>query len=460
MASTKRLAVKDLSIDLKNFRTVSQTAEVRAINALIAVDTDWYWALMSSLLTDGYLPTENIIVLENGAKLVVKEGNRRISALKIMLGYVRRDQFELPSHIEDAIANLSSAWKKENETVPCAVYKASESAVVDKIVNLTHGKDERAGRAKWKAIARARHNRDMNNGSEPALDLVEAYLPIGKTLTLHQREHWAGEYPITVLDEALKKIAPRIGFKSAPDLVKAYPTIPKYKGAVDRLIFDVGIEDLSFKEIRNSDFALNRYQIPESSSAAQSSTSASSSAAAGQPKGRTTTQPAGTQTKPAKKPKAVAVDDPRAVMAALKSFSPRGKNREKVVTLLEEIRTLKLDTQPHAFCFLMRSMFEISAKAYCTDHAAQGGPAYMKKDGTDRQLTDVLTDVTAHLTKNNSDKQMLRGLHGAITNLAKPNSILSVTSLNQLVHNPKFSVKKDDICSMFGNVFPLLEALN
>jgi len=41
---------------------------------------------MESLLDDGYSPTENIIVLDNTDHLVVKEGNRRIAALKLILG--------------------------------------------------------------------------------------------------------------------------------------------------------------------------------------------------------------------------------------------------------------------------------------------------------------------------------------------------------------------------------------
>lgn len=460
MAITKHAAVKDLSIDLKNFRTVSQTSEVEAINALIAVDTDWYWALMVSLLEDGYLPNENVIVLDNKSTLVVKEGNRRISALKIALGYVPREQFDLPSSIENALDNLSKDWIKNNEAVPCAIYKLSESSVVDKVVKLTHGKDERAGRSKWKAIARARHNRDMNKGSEPALDLVEAFLSTAKNLTLHQREHWAGDYPVTVLDEALKKIAPSLGFKSAPDLVKAYPKIPKYKGIVDRLVFDVGVEDLGFKEIRSADFGLNRYGITPVTENTSSPHPADSARSENRPKERAAAKTDNAAKTSKRKSKAASIDDPKSVMLALKSLTPRGRNREKVVTLLAEIRSLRLDTQPHAFCFLLRSIFEISAKAYCTDHASEGGPIFLKKDGSDRQLIDVLSDITSHLTNQSSNKQMLRTLHGAITNLSKSNSILSVTSLNQLVHNPKFSVKEGDICSMFGNIFPLLEAMN
>jgi hypothetical protein len=105
-------------------------------------------------------------------------------------------------------------------------------------------------------------------------------------------------------------------------------------------------------------------------------------------------------------------------------------------------------------------MFEISAKAYCLDHIGSGGPVHTKANGDDRALVDILRDVTNHLTKNKTDKQMTKALHGAMTEIGKQDGILSVTSMNQLVHNPKFSIKETHIGALFGNIFPLLEEMN
>jgi hypothetical protein len=64
MSKTTLLPVKDLVIDLYNFRTVAQKNELEATKAMISISPDYFWGLMESLLDDGYLPTENIIVLE------------------------------------------------------------------------------------------------------------------------------------------------------------------------------------------------------------------------------------------------------------------------------------------------------------------------------------------------------------------------------------------------------------
>lgn len=463
MSETKTLAVRKLSLDTRNFRTVPQGDEIAAIHALIAIDTDWFWALMESLIETGYLPTENVIVLKEGRKHVVKEGNRRIAAMKIIHGLVDSDNFDLPSHLDERLAELPSSWKKQNANVPCTVYEAGEATTVDRIVALTHGKGEKAGRAVWKAIARARHNRDMANGSEPGLDLLEKFLAQTKKLTPDQKERWAGDYPISVLDEAIKRLAGRLDSKSAADLSKRYPKVPN-RTALDEIVLDVGMKQVSFASIRAADFGTS-YGLPPPADQTQptkpdgtSPTSSPTWASAGSAAGGTAATSPANPTK--RQPKAHPVEDPRAVMNTLKKFHPRGAHREKVATLLEEIKRLDLSKHPHAFCFLLRSMFEISAKAYCKDHKPAGGPSATKPDGSDRNLVDVLRDIVLHLTNNKKDKAMLRQLQGAMTHLASNDSILSVTSMNQLVHNPKFVITANDVAVMFGNIFPLLDEMN
>lgn len=155
-----------------------------------------------------------------------------------------------------------------------------------------------------------------------------------------------------------------------------------------------------------------------------------------------------------------ASNDPKSVYQKLNSFKPKGAGRDKLVTLLNEAKTLKIDKHPHAFCFLLRSMFELSAKAYCTDHKSAGGPSAQKSDGKDKELKELLREITNHLTNNGTDKTKVKALHGAMTELGKSDGILSVTSMNQLVHNTSFSVSPSDISILFGNIFTLLDEMN
>ena len=445
MATTKSVKISDLNLDLANFRTTHQANEKHAINALIAIHPDWFWALMESLLEDGYIPIENIIVLKEGELLKVKEGNRRIASLKLIHGLVK--SVDLPDNIRNKIDDLPKGWKKKNKTVPCVVYPFKESASVNRLVSRIHGKGESSGRDKWTSVARARFARDENQKPEPGLDLLEKYLKSGKNLTSAQGERWAGDYPLTVLDEAIKKLAPLIGFKTGNDLALGYPKTNK--SLLDKILLDIGRSHLGFKELRaETSFWGDEYGIqstkPEDGSS--SSTGSEIPSPTG-PKGR------GRGATPAS-------NDPRSVQKILRQFKVRGEGREKIATLIDEIKKLRLEVHPHAFCFLLRSIFELSAKAYCKDHKKSGGPSPKKSNGEDKSLANLLRDITKHLTNNNKDKDKLKKIHGAMTELGKSNGILSVTSMNQLIHNPSFSIAPPDICILFGNLFPLLEEMN
>ena len=501
MPVTKQMLVKDLALDLANFRTVHQKSEQEALQAMIAVSPEYFWALMDSLLTDGYLPTENIIVLEqNSGALLVKEGNRRVAALKIIHGFLNVSSLDFPATILARIATLSNDWKQANLEVPCAIYPLKDAILVDKIVTLTHGKGEKAGRDQWNTVARARHNRDMNSGSEPALDLLEKYFQSGNNHTPQQVDRWSGDYSLSVLDEAMKKVADKFGATSSPDLAKKYPSGITYKIVLDEIILAIGLKNLGFKKIRAStdftlDYGMPSPPPPPSPQPSHSGAAASPAGGTSQPatnspsattgSGSTGVQPGNpspasgaasppptgtTPTSPASpagvaaptgttKVATSAINDEKSVRRALKSLKPLGQNRAKLVTLKIEAEKLKLKDNPIAFCFLLRSMFEIAGKAYCDDHAAAGGPT-AKKNGQDKTLVNLLRDITAHLTQSNTDQAMLKKLHGALTQLANPHGILSITSMNQLVHNPSFTITDSEICSLFSNVFPLLEEMN
>ena len=468
MPTTKSIKVKHLHLDLDNFRTVHQSNEEHAVNTLISIQPDRFWAIMESILEDEYLPVENIIVLMEKNGIVVKEGNRRIATLKLIHGLVKN--IEIPEHIQEKINLLSAEWKAQNASVPCAVFSAKERSVVIKIISRIHGKSESAARYRWPAVATARFARNENKHSEPGLDLLELYLKQGKNIQPQQAERWSGEYPITVLDEAIQKLAPLLGYNSTAELVGQYPK--KHRNALEAILLDIGISNLGFKEVRTANWAAlygiqstgtSGGQSGGSQTGAPAGSAASNTGGNASNGGGTTTNGGGTAgTSPTKRGTAVtpASNDPKSVRKHLKSFKVRGKGREKIATLLDEIKTLKHETHPHAFCFLLRCIFELSAKAYCVDHKNSGGPEAKKKDGRDKELVELLRDVATHIIGMPEDVAKKKLLHGALTELGKKDGILSVTSINNLVHSPSFSIAPPDISLLFGNVFPMIEAMN
>src|SRR6478672_6970092 len=245
MPKNNHYPVSDLVLDLNNYRIVPQTTEIGAIAALMAIKKKNYFSIMNDLVHDGFSETENIIVLNDNGKLIVKEGNRRVSMLKLMLQIHDPEDFDIPDDLKEKIKDLTDEWKEENKDVPCSVYEMSEIEKVKKIIRRTHGKGEESARLPWGSVAKARINKIENGAPEYGLTILESYLINGKNLTPDQRDEWGGEYPLSVLDEALRKTYSRIGEKSIQDMVTKYPRI-KFRNEVEKMLCDIGNKKLKF----------------------------------------------------------------------------------------------------------------------------------------------------------------------------------------------------------------------
>lgn len=475
MPTAQEIPVKQLKLDLRNFRMLPQPDEKSSVHAMIVIEPNKFWGLLDSLISSGYLPTDNIIVLRNGkGQFIVKEGNRRVACMKLIHKLISDPRISLPSASAKAIADLSKDWIKKEAALPCVVYEVEDSAVVDRIVSLAHGKGETASRDSWKSVARARHNRDMLNRSEPALDLLEKYLRRGSNCSKDNADLWGGDFNLTVLDEALKRLAPLLGEKNGPALATNYPKIQQLK-VVDQILWDIGMEQVKFTVMRaDKDYFMTNYGLVDPAAAGKGSGSGGSSsgtspAGAGGTSGGTAgggtggTSPqagaAGTGGNGRGKNKAAPLNTPTAVRQLLRSYGPRGKDMNKLATLAAEMKALNVEKTPHAFCFLIRSVFEIAGKQYAK---ANGIPLDKQtpQGPKEKKLATLLDECRKDLTKGmKSHDPYCRSLHGALVELGKADGILSIDSLAQLIHHPRFSVKVDDLCVTFSNIFPLLKEL-
>lgn len=459
MPSTDEIQIERLTLDLSNFRTPVQTSEAAALKAMVAVNPKAFWALTESLLDSGFLPTENIVVLKSGKDLVVKEGNRRVAAIKLALGELRTTGLDVPDEIDTKLKSITEERKASIKRVPCAVFDKTEADVVDRIVAMTHGKGMLAGRTSWNAVAKARHNRDQSNAPETGLDLLEAYLKSGQNLSTEEKGRWGGDYPLSVLDETIQKLVQRTGHGKSAVLVAAYPgklTATDRKG-LEALLHAIGTEELGFSTLRNEGAdILKKYGFPAKPTTSDSDEDEKS--------GETKSDGSDARGKSKRSTKGITtgLNDPKSVLRFLRGMSIKGAGREKVETLRREAVSLNIPKTPLAFCFVLRSMFELSAKAYCKDHK-HDGLSSVENHGLDKKLVDVLREVAAHLKKHAAPQdaaQLNKMLHGAMAELAGQNRFLSVGSMNQLIHSSHFSVAPPDICILFHNVAPLLEAMN
>ena len=108
---------------------INEAREKNAIKAMITIKSERLWGILDSILESGYLNTENIIVQKDkDGELIVKEGNRRIAALKWVLGIHNVEEFDVPKKYATKISELSKEWKKENSKIVALIFDASEDA--------------------------------------------------------------------------------------------------------------------------------------------------------------------------------------------------------------------------------------------------------------------------------------------------------------------------------------------
>jgi hypothetical protein len=103
-----------LALDLDNYRIPVRSAdENAALNYLYAEEDVFEAAKM--IIRDGYFDNEVPIVVENGERYTVLEGNRRVSALKVLA-----DPSLIPDH-ETAVRGLLKRYATEAADLPTAI---------------------------------------------------------------------------------------------------------------------------------------------------------------------------------------------------------------------------------------------------------------------------------------------------------------------------------------------------
>lgn len=446
--------ISEISIDKKNPRTIEQDNEKAAVHAMISLKPEYFWGLTDSLIQDNYIPTESLVLHKVGKREVLREGNRRAGALKLIHGLIPLSGLPVPEAIENQITAIPDEWKEDNKIIPCLLFEESEAEMVEKIVSRIHGRGEKARRLDWNSIARARHNRKKGN-PEPGLELLEQFLEKGRNITKEQREEWAADYPLTVLNDALGKISAATGFATGK-LPQSYSKIRNLKG-LQNILYDIGMARIGFSEVRDklTNFTVAygfSAPVPASNPTPGTGTSTNPTlnvsvpelpapASLGSPKRSLIARP---------------LNDAKTVKRALRKFAPRGKGREKLASLLDEAISVNIGTCPLCFCFLLRCMFELSAKAYADDHKIP-----LVKNGKDKPLADLLLEIKNHLTLGLGQRDpTMKALTGAMTELKDPHGVLSVGSLNGIVHWPNFTLDEKHICGRFHNVFPMLRDMN
>lgn len=251
MSTIKRIPLKNLLLDESNPRIKSVKSQSACLQAIYDDKPEQFKKLLNSIIEKGYFKGENILVVrhqDKTSKFIVMEGNRRISALKLLHNDAREiKKSKVSKDLRKYITKFPAEVKEETKSVYCTIYETDE---MDSLYNeiATRHLSNQTSRLDWPPVRKAKRDRDINNVYSPALELIEKYLVEHPESTVE----WELRFPITILDEYLKPLAKFLGYSDSKQLANVYPD-ETTKSTIDKLMVDImdKPEDSEIRKLEN-----------------------------------------------------------------------------------------------------------------------------------------------------------------------------------------------------------------
>ncbi len=168
LKSTTLVSVERLVLDQRNPRlvTVNGNASDEAIIAQL-YRAEELRELLLSIAANGYLDIEPLIVLGEGERLVVLEGNRRLAAIRLFREPELAEKITNNKHLRIAVPEISD---EHRATLDCvSVYRVASRKDARSFIGFKHIN----GAAKWESYAKAKFAADWyREGETPLADIA------------------------------------------------------------------------------------------------------------------------------------------------------------------------------------------------------------------------------------------------------------------------------------------------
>lgn len=438
MSKKKDIHISKLLLNTKNPRTMECTSQQDCLREIYQCGPSSFETLIKSILQQGFLQGENILVKpapHAPGKYIVEEGNRRVSALKLLHG--QKDLLKakgIPDSLRNAYKKFSVEKKESSTKIPCLVFSDEEKKDLLAEIAVRHMSSS-APRDSWPSVQKARFARDYYNSNSPELELLERYFEGHQGIG----DRWAPVFPLTYLKDFLSKLPAHLGYKDAWQVARTYPD-PATKEIIDKLIEDImnkgvpGIEILDNRRKNALAFLSENYPPSgiEPSKAEQPS--------------------------PVKKAKEAGdVQLPPAPARRLpRPISPIKNHAKEIRTLSARISNSKLQQLakenyqlvdckldiPFAKSVILRTLLDCSIQLLCRVHGKS-------PKGNKPMLGQY---IECALTNNLVSDLRTRGLLSQINNK-------NLESLNVVVHGADFSPASSDLEDNYANILPLIKTV-
>jgi hypothetical protein len=442
MSQVKSISLQNLLIDLQNPRYDPRINQREATITIVNEQGSKLVALADDIVNEGGLnPSELPMVMPSGDEntFIVMEGNRRLTALKLLLSPSLVSSLNLPDGIAKKLKALHEKAKDVLPTeVPCTVFESREEA--RHWVDLRHtGENGGVGIVPWDGIQTQRFR-----GSSPSLQAVE-----------YARN---SEY----LDEATRNKLPKIAITNVERVLNT--TEAREILGIDirnnELIFRAPeevviprlatiVSDIANKKKRVTHLDSREQRVEYAKEVVENPIEKANKAKSeAQKKSGTSTSDGTVKTGLS----------PKVLPAHRKTLIPKRLKLTIPVTRLnkiyDELQRLDVSAFVNSCAVLLRVFVELSIDEYAQKHGISLQKSIPTSSGEIREvefsLREKLRTIADHFEANKiRTKDELRGVRSIITN---KEHVLSVDSLNAYVHNKDFHPSDSDLKTTWDNL--------
>lgn len=439
----KEISVNDLIVNPNNDRHGATPTEDTAINWLFENKPKEMKELALRICNAGRVFDAPLVVPE-GRKYLVKDGNRRVTCLKLIHNPARA-----PKKFSNFFHDLHRSFRKKIPlTVTCQVEK--DSGVADEIIGLRHNGTQRgAGQLMWGAREKANHaNRTSGKSDYEWPQLVEHYL----TERNHKKE--AESIKRSTLERVLKAKKRRIklGIDLGKDgkieaTSKDFDPLPLFL----RLAKDMRSNKLTLKETLVS-ADVDKYITELEADGLLPSSTAETTKPFNQQKNESKAgprQPDPNLKKSSRKPPPQRRKRHTLIPSDLNYYFRWNVGQTKISTAWEQLQfELNLDRHKFSVSVVLRTLLEMVSKDY-----------KKRENLSDRgSLSKDLRKIADHLAEQGTiDKKT----HADVLRIFTDNSsTMSIENLQRILHSNSQIPSEDDLTSMWDCIEPfVVEAL-
>ena len=447
------LSIDELTLDLDNPRVGSTSSQSEALASIVRLNPGHFQNLMASIRDDGLDPGDSLYVVhsEDGKDFIVLEGNRRLSALKVLSNPDVLAGTDLPESTKKLLVREATGFDPtEVEPIRCVRFDDREEAN-DWIRRRHTGVAGGEGRITWKPLEIQRFS-----GDHTTIDIVDF---IGRNAG-YSKEEWEhaqsalGGGKSTNLTRLLESAAGQshLGIKVETEQSRKTPLLaadPKWALEVlKRIVDDILKGDVNSRRLnRATDIEKYFANLPEDLQPDPDTATVA-------PKAFKDIGLLGSQPKPSPKPPPKTKPAPRTRRTLAPKRHPFDTTKStKLGMLLKEAGTLDVAKIPLSCAFVLRAVVELAVNDYMvTNSLPRGQKGSQREFNLSKKADDVLNHIVSGGTFSSTDLRAFR------RNLLDKRSACSIQSLNGFVHGPYDLPTADALRAGWESVIPVLIA--